>query len=72
MHALIEDKKIDFEKETMDRITALDPDKAQDKTSVKLREQFQYGTRLSMEDDIYEDLFELAKESIEKAKVIIK
>ena len=56
----------------MDRITALDPDKAQDKTSVKLREQFQYGTRLSMEDDIYEDLFELAKESIEKAKVIIK
>jgi len=72
MHALIEDKKIDFEKEIMDRITALDQDKIQDKTSVKLREQFQYGTGLSMDDNIYQELFELAKEVIEKAKVIIK
>ncbi|MBS3132045.1 hypothetical protein J4212_06435 [Candidatus Woesearchaeota archaeon] len=39
MHSLIEDKNIDFDRELMGRITTLDPDEAQKKTSVKLREQ---------------------------------
>jgi len=72
MYSLIEDNKIDFEKELMDKITTLDPEEAQEKTSVKIREQFQYGTEMSMEDDTYKELFELAKGVIEKAREIIK
>src|SRR3990172_11608549 len=62
MHRLIEDKMINFDKELMDRITTMDPDEAQEKTSVKIREQFQYGN----------EIFGLAKDVLEKAREIVK
>jgi len=72
MHRLIEDKMINFDKELMDRITTMDPDEAQEKTSVKIREQFQYGTGISMKDDLYNEIFGLAKDVLEKAREIVK
>ena len=72
IHSLIEDSKIDFEKELLDRIASLDIEKSREKTSVEIREQYQYGTSLSIKDNLYKELFELAKEIISKTKDIIE
>ena len=70
--SLIEDNKIDFEKELLDKIASLDVEKNREKTSVEIREQYQYGTSFSIKDDIYKELFELAKKVISKTKIIIE
>ncbi len=72
MHSLIEDGKIDFDKGLLDRIAKLDTEKSQEKTTVELREQYQYGVGMSIKDDLYNELFELAKEVISKTKLIIE
>ena len=73
IHSLIEDKKIDFEKELLDKIAfSLDVEKSRDKTSIKIREQYQYGTDLSLEENLYQELFKLAKKIIAKTKEIIE
>ncbi len=72
IQSLIEDGKIDFEKELLDRIATLDVEESKEETIVDVREQYQYGTSLSIKDDLYKELFELAKEVISKAKVIIE
>ncbi len=71
---LIEDKKIEFEKELLDKIASLDIQKSEEdeKTSIEIREKYQYGTSLSIEDNLYNDLFELARNVISQAKVIIE
>jgi len=68
---LIEEKKIDFEKEVLDKIASLNV-KPEEKTSVKIREQYQYGTSLSIDNNLYKELFELAKKVISKTKEIIE
>jgi len=70
--SLIEDNKIDFEKELLDKIASLDVEKNREKTSLEIREQYQYGTSLSIRDDIYKELFELARKVISQTKVIIE
>ena len=74
MNSLIEDKKIDFSKEILDRIALAEPRDGEEteKTSVKIRERFQYGTEFNIEDDLYNELVDLAKEVISMAKVIIE
>ncbi len=72
MHMLAGDGKINFEKELLDRIASLDAGKTGEKTSVELREQYQYGTSLSIGDDIYKELLELAKIIISRTKVIME
>ena len=36
IYSLIDDNRIDFKKELMDKITTLDPEEAREKTSVKI------------------------------------
>jgi uncharacterized protein (UPF0332 family) len=70
--ALIEDKKIDFEQSMLDKIYRFGV-KEDDKTSLKIREQYQYGTELSLKDeDIYNMLVLLAKEVLLRSQEIIK
>lgn len=71
VNSLIEDKKIDFEKEILDKIASLNV-KPEEKTSVEIREQYQYGTRLSINDNLYKELLELAQKVISKTKEIIE
>lgn len=71
INSLIEDNKIDFEKEILDKIASLDV-KTDEKTSVEVRERYQYGTSLSINDNLYKELFELAQEVISKTKEIIE
>ena len=74
MNQLIEDKKIDFGKGILDRIALAEPKDGEEteKTSVKIRERFQYGTEFNVEENLYEELVDLAKEVISMAKVIIE
>lgn len=72
IHSFIEDGKINFEKEILDKIASLDIKEQQDQTTVEIREQYQYGTEFSIKDNIYEELFELAKEVISRTKVILE
>ena len=68
---LIEVGEIKFEKDVLNRIASLDVKEAHEKV-VDIREHYQYGTELSMEDDLYEELIELAKQTMAEAKEIIE
>ncbi|MDO8741383.1 MAG: HEPN domain-containing protein [Candidatus Woesearchaeota archaeon] len=72
VHSLIEDGKIDFEKELLDKISSLDIEKKEEQTTIDIRELYQYGTSLSIKDDLYKELFELAKKVIAKTKEIME
>lgn len=71
MYSLIEDGKIDFNKNILIKIASLEP-RNDKETSMKVRERFQYGTEFSMKDDLYKKLVNLAKEVISKTKEIIE
>ena len=68
--SLIEEKKIDFDIKILEKITSFE---AQDKTEtiVDLREQYQYGTSLSLNAHIYQELLELSQKVITATKKII-
>ena len=68
---LIEDKKIEFDRVLLDKIAQLEVEES--KTSREIREQYQYGTSLSIKDDkLYNELFLLAQNVISQTKVIIE
>jgi uncharacterized protein (UPF0332 family) len=72
IHSLIEDGKIDFKKDLIDSISTLDVDKNTEDTSIEIRERYQYGTSMSLDDNIYNRNLKLAKEVISKTKLIIE
>ena len=72
INSLIEDKKIDFDLETLNKISELDTSKNTEQTTIKIREQYQYGTSLSLNDNLYIELIELAKKVLSNTKVIIE
>ena len=63
--------KINFDENLLNKIASLDIEEGE-KTSVEIREQYQYGTNLSLKDNLYEELFELAKNIISRTKEIIE
>ena len=68
---LIEEGKIDFDKNLLEKIASLEDNK--DKEGIKdIREKYQYGTSLSLKDNLYKELFELAQKVISKTKEIIE
>ena len=69
---LIEGGKINFEQSLLDKIFRFEPQE-DTQTSIEIREQYQYGTNLSIKDDtVYSSLFSLAQEVLSKAKVVIE
>jgi len=68
---LIEEGKIKLRKELIDKVSSLDI-KEDSNTSTELREKYQYGTNLSLNNNIYNELFELAKEILSETKEIIE
>ena len=72
IHSLIEDSKIDFEKELLNKIASLEVKETDENTTTEIRERYQYGTEFNIEDEeLYQKLLELAKTIISKTKVII-
>ena len=70
IYGLIEDGKIDFDKETLRKIASLEP-KDEEETSVDIRERYQYGAEFKIDEDLYSDFVKLAKEVIDTAREII-
>lgn len=70
INSLIEDKKINFDKELLHKVSSLD--KGEEQTTVELREQYQYGTRITLKEGLYNELLGLAKEIITRTKEIIE
>lgn len=69
---LIEEKKISFDKKILDKIALLDVENSAERTSIKIREQYQYGTKRKLEKDLYNELFSLALSVIERTKKILE
>jgi uncharacterized protein (UPF0332 family) len=72
IYSLIESKKIDFDIKTIEKISELDISKNDSASTIEVREQYQYGTKLSLEDDIYKGLIDLAIRVLSMTKVIIE
>ena len=72
IRSLIEDGKISFDGELLSKIASLEVKNVDDaKTSTAIREQYQYGTELSIKDDLYQELLMLAKKVIAVTKLVI-
>ncbi len=71
IYSLIEDGRINFEVGLLNKIASLDVKQGDEKTSIEIREHYQYGTELSIKDDIYKELLDLAKEVIINTKEIL-
>lgn len=71
IYYLIESNKIKFEKNILDRIAFISKENKED-TSVEIREKYQYGTKVSIKDDLYDKLLELMKKVLSETKLIIE
>ena len=72
INSLIEDGKIDFDKNLLEKISSFETEETEEQTTVEVREQYQYGTSLTLKDDLYNEQLELAKKVIAKTKLIIE
>src|SRR3989344_9705328 len=73
INSLIEDNKIDLDKNLIDKVSSLEVQRPkQESTSVKVREQYQYGTDLSIDEKLYDELLALSKYILSNTKVIIE
>ena len=71
---LIEEGKIGYDKKDIDKINLLDVEEKHhsEKTAVNIREEYQYTTKLSLEDETFKEFLELAKRILDKTKTIIE
>ncbi|HLD86967.1 MAG TPA: HEPN domain-containing protein [Candidatus Nanoarchaeia archaeon] len=72
VRSLIEENKIGLTKEMLDKISSIDVSKQEELTTVHLRELYQYGTQLSMEDATYSRILTLAKEVLDSTRPIAR
>lgn len=73
IYSLIEDNKISLDRGMVEMVAALDVKESSGSATITdIREQYQYGTELSLEDKSYEELLEFAKRMLGKAKEIIE
>ena len=71
MYTLIDDGKLDIEKETIDMVALLHEENV-DESVIETREHYQYGTELSMKGELYNETFEFAKIFLGKVKRVIE
>ena len=65
IYSLIEDKKIGIEKFLIDKVALL---RDKEDSAIEIRERYQYGTELTMKENLYKDTLELARKILAKAK----
>ncbi len=68
--SLIEDKKITLSQENLEKITTLNITETQEspETAVSIREDYQYSTKVSLENKEYQELLQLSKRILDKTK----
>ena len=69
----MEDGKILLDKEDLESVSSINITNAQEapRTAISLREEYQYSTRVSLENKEYEELLHLAKRILDKTKEIL-
>ena len=74
IRSLTEDGLISLEKEDIDKISRLDVEENQEspKTAVNIREEYQYTTELSLEDETLDKLLVISRKILDKTKTIIE
>jgi uncharacterized protein (UPF0332 family) len=72
IYTLIEDKKIDLDKEIVEEINNMDVEEKQETPIIELRETEQYGISLSIDDKAYERILEIAQKILDKTKEILE
>lgn len=73
IYYLIETKKIDLDKRDIEKIHILKPEEQQEQPSViDIREAYQYGVDLTINDNTFKKLLETAKIILDKTKEIIE
>ena len=73
VYSLVEDGVMTFDTALLESVARIDPKKqAERETITEIREQYQYGTRLSMEDKTYEELLDTVKKLVGESKRIIE
>lgn len=68
---LIADERIKLDSKLLDKVTLLETPK-ESSTSVEIREEYQYGTKLSINENLYKELLELSQKILSQAKIIIE
>jgi uncharacterized protein (UPF0332 family) len=71
IESLIEDGKIDFDKDIIEKIASITPKEPTEKKVVKIREKYQYDITLSIGNDLYNELVDLAKEVLDKTRSVV-
>ena len=71
---LIEEGKINYDKKDINKISLLDVEEKHhlEKTAVNIREEYQYTTKLSLEDQTFKELLELSRRVLDSTKTIIE
>ncbi len=71
---LIEDQKVILTKEDLEKVSRLNLAEAQhsSETAVTIREDYQYSTKVSLANNEYQELLELAKHILDQTKVILE
>ncbi|MEK6927782.1 MAG: hypothetical protein AABX11_05105 [Nanoarchaeota archaeon] len=70
---LIEEGKIKLDKNLLDKLYLLDIQRNKDSpTGVDIREEYQYGTKLSVDENLYLELSELSNKILLETKEIIR
>jgi len=71
--SLIEDKKIEIDENDLNEVASLNVSETQESsTAISIREEYQYSTKVSLENNDYEKLLNLAKRILDKTKEIIE
>jgi len=71
--ALAEEGKISFDLSLLETVAKIDPQKQIGRETItEIREECQYGTKLSMEDKTYEELLDTVKKILGNSKRIIE
>jgi|SRR3989344_1368101 len=73
IYSLIEDNKISLDKNMVEKVASLNVNESPGSATITdIREQYQYGTELSLEDKSYEELLGIVKSILGKTKEIIE
>ena len=71
IESLKEQKKIELDNELIDTLKSSDEEEMHERSTIMLRENFQYGTNTKIDDKQLLALKELCKKAIEQAKKIV-
>jgi len=74
INSFIEDGLINISKEDLDQVSNLNIEETQHspRTAIEIREEFQYSTKLSLQEETFQPILDLAKRILDQTKLIVE